>query len=98
MTVAATNQSAFPSWLWNIELGINLLCLTRLAFSPKSFGHCKWSNPEGLPPYNFLGGVVRFTMVGAAKRDRKFIANFAAESLWLSKPQMMSVARLPATD
>ena len=41
---------------------------------------------------------MQFAVMRAAKRDRKLITDLLSQSAGLRKPQMMSVAGLPATD
>ena len=49
---------------------------------------------HGLPPPGFVAGPMQLTVMGAAKRHREFIADFAAQGLRLREPQVMRIGRL----
>jgi hypothetical protein len=64
-------------------------------FEPQPAGRNHRIYPGAVPPVGFVTGTVDFAVVSAAKRDRKFIADFAAECPALRKSNMMSVGRQP---
>jgi hypothetical protein len=52
----------------------------------------------GLPPCALVAGTMDRAVMGAAERDRKFVAGLAAERLRLHVPKMMGVRGLAAAD
>ena len=69
-----------------------------MAFFPKPLGDLQRLNLEVSPPNNFVAGLMQLAMMTAAERHRELVADFQTQRSRLRKPQVMRVARLPATN
>ena len=73
-----------------------------LAYSPRRFpeppGNIDWVNASLPPPSAFVTGAMRGPVMGAAERDREFIARLTAERPRLQVAQMMRVRGLATAD
>jgi hypothetical protein len=65
---------------------------------PKSLCNRQRLDLEPLPPGQFIARLMQLSVMTAAERHREFIADFHADPPWLSKTQMMRIARLPPAD
>ena len=63
---------------------------------PQSFGDFEWVDVaiDRAPPLGFVTSPMDLPVMGPAKRDSEFVADFAADGSGLRKSQVMSVRRL----
>jgi hypothetical protein len=64
---------------------------------PEIEGDRHWLDVVPVPPGGLITMVMDLTVVDPAERNRKFIADLAAERSWLGKTQVVRLARLSAT-
>jgi hypothetical protein len=65
---------------------------------PQLFRYLERIDAVRLPPCGLVSAAVQGSMVGAAQRNCKLIADTPAEGARLGKTEMMSVRRPPAAD
>jgi hypothetical protein len=65
---------------------------------PKPLGDLEHIDLEFLPPGHFIAGLMQLPMMSTAKGYGELIAHFEAKRSGLGKPQVVRIARLPATD
>jgi hypothetical protein len=65
---------------------------------PKPSRCFDWIHFESLPPLAFVADTVQLAMMGAAKRHRELIADFAPQCSGLREAEMVGIARLAAAD
>jgi hypothetical protein len=51
----------------------------RMCDPPKDSGGGSWINPNVVPPDGFIAAAMHLAVMSAAKRDRKLVADLAAE-------------------
>ena len=62
-----------------------------MRFIPEPGCDRHWIKSEPAPPFALVPGTVQLAVVAAAKRDGKFVADFAAQRRCLGKAQVMRI-------
>ena len=79
-------------------LGLDRRRKFRVRLLPQFLGDRERLDLEPFPPGQFIARLMQLSVMTAAERDREFIADFHPDPPWLSKAQMMRIARLPPAD
>ena len=69
-----------------------------MSLLPKMLSGFKRIDFEIFPPLNLIPGLMKLSMVAAAKRHCELIADLKTDGSRLSKPQMMRITRLSSAD
>ena len=69
-----------------------------MSFVPKPFGNFQRVDIQVLPPGHLVAGLMQLSVMAAAKRHGKFVADFKAQGSRLRKAQVMRIGWLTPAD
>ena len=69
-----------------------------MCLQPKDTSRSGWIDAGLFPPGGLIAAAMHLAVMSAAKRNRKLVADLAAECRYLRKPEVVDIGGTPATD
>ena len=69
-----------------------------MCFKPKDAGRRARIDTSPIPPRGFIDAAMHLTVMSAAQRNRKLVADLTAKCRYLRKPEVVGISGTPAAD